>query len=296
MRFENWRGRPLAIALAAALVLGLGWSRTTRADGYRLHHTIPPTVAAYNYSTGGEFKAPPVPFGHYAKDHPFNPNHLLGCASCRLRALLGGHSFGHGTGGLFEHDGAGSACAGPGCGDGSGHGHHHKAAGRFAPLDCGPGCLEHGFAAVPVVAATSQSSPVGTSVVLPSTQYPCGEAGCGISTHHSHGKGHHASLCGRCRGKGCGACGGAGMLGGCGDPGCGLCKSKGCRFCGGKGCSHCLSGLAARLSSLLRHQKVDYFMGAGGPVPITPGYVPYISVTRSPRDFFAFPPMNPFDP
>ena len=37
-------------------------------------------------------------------------------------------------------------------------------------------------------------------------------------------------------------------------------------------------------------------MGAGGPVPITPGYVPYINVTRSPRDFFAFPPMNPFDP
>jgi hypothetical protein len=50
------------------------------------------------------------------------------------------------------------------------------------------------------------------------------------------------------------------------------------------------------LAGLLYHQKVDYFVGAGGPVPITPGYVPYIVVTRSPRDFFAFPPMNPNDP
>ncbi|MGZ3354720.1 MAG: hypothetical protein ACXVBO_07685, partial [Isosphaeraceae bacterium] len=42
--------------------------------------------------------------------------------------------------------------------------------------------------------------------------------------------------------------------------------------------------------------KVDYFVGPGGPVPLTPGYVPYIVATRSPRDFFAFPPMNPNDP
>jgi hypothetical protein len=96
---------------------------------------------------------------------------------------------------------------------------------------------------------------------------------------HSH-KGHR--LCGLCGGRGCGGCGGSG-LGGCG-------------FCGGKGCSHCLSGLHARLAGLLRHQKVDYFLGAGGPVPLTPGYVPYVVVTRSPRDFFAFPPMNPLDP
>jgi hypothetical protein len=27
-------------------------------------------------------------------------------------------------------------------------------------------------------------------------------------------------------------------------------------------------------------------------VPLTPGYVPYINVTRSPRDFFAFPPYS----
>ncbi len=39
--------------------------------------------------------------------------------------------------------------------------------------------------------------------------------------------------------------------------------------------------------------KISWFNGAGGPVPITPGYVPYIVTTRSPRDFFSFPPMNP---
>ena len=30
-----------------------------------------------------------------------------------------------------------------------------------------------------------------------------------------------------------------------------------------------------------------------GPVPLTPGYTPYVNVTRSPRDYFAFPPHNP---
>ena len=167
--------------------------------------------------------APPVPFGHYAKDHPFNPNHLLGCASCRLHALLGGHGFGHGTGcGL---------CGGKGCGHCSGAAPRARRCGlglrrtrlwrrdRFRAPSQGRGPIRAHrlrpelhrirLAAVPVVAATSQSSPVGTSVVQPSTQYPCGEAGCGISTRHSHGKGLHASLCGRCRGKGCGACGGA---------------------------------------------------------------------------------------
>jgi hypothetical protein len=27
-------------------------------------------------------------------------------------------------------------------------------------------------------------------------------------------------------------------------------------------------------------------------VPITPGYVPYINVNRSPRDFLSFPPYG----
>ena len=95
----------------------------------------------------------------------------------------------------------------------------------------------------------------------------------------------------------CGACGGCGL--GHGGTGCGL--------CGGKGCANCLHGLASKAHGLLghlagstmgllHHDKLDWFVGPGGPVPLTPGYVPYIVTTRSPRDFFAFPPMNPNDP
>ena len=181
---------------------------------------------------------------------------------------------------------------------------HHKA-GRYAPCDYGVGQV----VTMGGVAATSQSVPAGTAVVQPSGQYPCGINGCGVSGKHSHGgKRGHWRLCGLCGGKGCGGCGG-GLLAGCGNAGCGLChgKGNGCQFCGGKGCSHCLSalsglsamaaGLHGRLAGLLLHQnKVDYFVGAGGPVPLTPGYVPYIVATRSPRDYFAFPPMNPYDP
>jgi hypothetical protein len=138
---------------------------------------------------------------------------------------------------------------------------------------------------------TTQAAPV----VQPSGQTPCGDPGCRTRGKHHHGR----SLCGLCGGRGCGGCGGLGSVG-CGDPGCKLCghgKSHGCKFCGGKGCLNCLAGLHGKLASLLHlGPKVDYFVGAGGPVPLTPGYVPYVVTTRSPRDFFAFPPMNPFDP
>jgi hypothetical protein len=39
--------------------------------------------------------------------------------------------------------------------------------------------------------------------------------------------------------------------------------------------------------------KIEWFVGPGGPVPLTPGYVPYVVTTRSPRDFLAFPPFTP---
>jgi hypothetical protein len=54
-----------------------------------------------------------------------------------------------------------------------------------------------------------------------------------------------------------------------------------------------LQGKLASITGLLHKPKISWFNGAGGPVPITPGYVPYIVTTRSPRDFFSFPPMNP---
>lgn len=309
MRFENWRGMPLVFA-TAAVGLALAWGGSVRADGYRLHPTIPREVLAYDYSTGGVMMAPPVPYGHYAKDG------LLGCAGCGMHRMLGCLGCGHDGNGLGSAHGNGCGlCGGKGCGHCLGHGgggdpgcdvagcggghKHHRKAGRFAPCDSGGVIIGDAGAAM----ATNQSVPAGTAVVMPSGQSPCGVDGCGVKGHHSH-KGGHWRRCGLCGGKGCGGCGGGGMLAGCGDSGCGLCggKGKGCSFCGGQGCSHCLSGphglsgLHGRLAGLFNHQKVEYFVGAGGPVPLTPGYVPYVVATRSPRDYFAFPPMNPFDP
>jgi hypothetical protein len=212
--------------------------------------------------------------------------HGNGCGLCGGRGCGFCSGLGHGGGGL--------GCGVAGCGGGLGH--RHKA-GRFAPCDSG---------VAPVVAGTSQSIQAGTAVVQPTSQWPCGIDGCGVKGRHGHGlKDGHWRKCGLCGGKGCGGCGGGGLLAGCGNAGCGLCKGngKGCSFCGGKGCSHCLSALAGlagglhgKLAGLLHPQRVEYFVGAGGPVPLTPGYVPYIVATRSPRDYFAFPPMNPYDP
>jgi hypothetical protein len=90
--------------------------------------------------------------------------------------------------------------------------------------------------------------------------------------------------CDGCGGRGCGKCGGLGRLFG-----------KGCGFCGGRGCGKCGlgDGLKGKLAGLFHHNKIQYFVGPGGPVPLTPGYTPYIVTTRSPRDFLAFPPYTP---
>jgi hypothetical protein len=140
--------------------------------------------------------------------------------------------------------------------------------------------------------------PTGQSVVQPSGQFVCGDPGCGVKSKHSHfGQLLHGNKCGSCFGNGCGMCGGSGIA----DPGHG--QGTGCGHCGGKGCKHCLSGLGsslhgklASLTGMLHKQKITWFVGPGGPVPLTPGYVPYVVSTRSPRDYFAFAPMNPNDP
>jgi hypothetical protein len=69
------------------------------------------------------------------------------------------------------------------------------------------------------------------------------------------------------------------------------------------GCSQCLSKIHSILgaphalaSRIIHHGDVKYFVGPGGPVPLTPGYVPYVVPTRSPRDYFAFPPFVDIDP
>jgi hypothetical protein len=307
MRFEKWRGMSQVLTLAAALGLGLALASSVRADGYHLHYTIPRSVDAYDFTTGGPYMAPPIPYGHYAKDYLGSIQKCLGCATCGLHGMLGcngcGHGLCNGAGcghglclGLFGHGASGSGCVVPGCpgGPGCGHlgGNFHGEAVSTSPV-VGPGPYPSSpvvgpgpYLSSPVV-GPGPYLPTGQAVVQPPYQAGCGLSGCGLTGHHSH----H----------------GGGIQAGCDDPGCGLCHGRGhgglCGFCGGKGCHHCLSGLAgmcsnlhARLAGLLYHQKVEYFLGAGGPVPLTPGYVPYIVVTRSPRDYFAFPPRNPNDP
>jgi hypothetical protein len=282
---------PVAFALATAFMLCLGSVQQVRADGYHLTDTIPRTVDAYDLNTGQPYYAPPIPYGHYAKD-PLGTI-MGGCKACRLHSLFGGGPCllhkgdggdGHGHGGL----GACGACGGKGCGLCSKGGHPWKHHGDpvAGTAIVGPG----------TVAATAQAP----APALASSQAPCGVSGCGIFTgHHHKGHGKNGRSCGLCHGKGCGTCGGDGLADGCGDSGCGLCggMGHGCSFCGGKGCGHCLSGLGSKvhgkLASILHKPKVEYFVGPGGPVPITPGYVPYIVSTRSPRDYFSFAPMNP---
>lgn len=95
-------------------------------------------------------------------------------------------------------------------------------------------------------------------------------------------------LCGGCGGKGCGLCGFLGHI-----------KNKLCGGCGGAGCGLCgkarslLHAPHSLLGALMHKNRIKYFVGPGGPVPITPGYVPYVITTRSPRDFLAFPPFTP---
>ena len=323
MRFGHWRG----VTLAIALIILLTSSRMASADGF--HKTIPSEVLAYDINTGGPYFAPPVPWGHYAKDGHFDSFFGKSCGICGLlhgkgKGFCNGHGLfnrcgkdgcsglgcGHGFGRGFGH-----GCGDPGCEDGNGHWKRVKNCGLCKGKGCGF-CHSSG-AGEPIHALASDQSPAPAKVVVTSPQatplassQECTEPGCKL------GKGHHfGDPCGSCGGKGCGLCGGLGRLFGHGDPcgscggkGCGLCgglgrlfggHGNGCGFCGGRGCNKCLGGLAShvkgKLSSILHPHKGDikYFVGPGGPVPLTPGYVPYVVPVRSPRDFLAFPPYTP---
>jgi hypothetical protein len=116
MRFGIWRGVTLACALTAALaVLAAG---SARADWF--HHTIPKETPALDYRTGDVMRAPPIPYGEYAKDYAGSVHGAVGmatglvhglCAKCggALCGLCGGlgHRGGDGCGG----------CGGDGLGD-----------------------------------------------------------------------------------------------------------------------------------------------------------------------------------
>ena len=95
MLFGKRRGMPLTLALAMTLGLGLVMASSARADGMLFQHTIPREVDAYDFTTGGPFMAPPVPYGHYAKDYVGELHKCLGCVTCQLHGLMGGGGQGH---------------------------------------------------------------------------------------------------------------------------------------------------------------------------------------------------------
>ena len=324
MRSGKLRGVSLTLGLLCALAFVSGDSTPARAGDF---HAIPRLVEGVDVNTGGPMYAPPIPYGHYAGKN------IHGRLGAKARGLVGGLHGGGGGGGsgcsacggagcglcggigkgglLRGHGhGAGLCNGADGCGlgqGGLGHGGHGH--GGFAS---GNGCstcgLNHGGGVV-----ASAQFPV--PVAMPSSQSPCSDPGCGLfgkgSHHHRKGCGLcggrgcgscgvSGSGCGACGGKGCGSCGGigrGGACGACGGKGCGLCGGLGhggglCKNCGGAGCSVC-SKAKGLVSHLLGHDKIKWFVGPGGPIPITPGYTPYINVTRSPRDFLAFPPFTP---
>jgi hypothetical protein len=270
MRFGKWQGMPLWLSLSTALGLSLGLVSSAQADGLIFQHTIPREVLAYDFTTGRPYYAPPIPFGHYAKD--YLAYGAVNCVTCRLRGLMGG-------GNCFLHSGHG---------EGQGHGQSDDGAaleysGAYGAIGAGGA----GF-------ATTLPLSTAQSPVQASGQWICGQAGCQVGGRHSH----------------------LGTAGLCGDPGCGLGvghshgAGTGCSLCGGIGCASCLgghklglgglgSGIHGKIASIagvLHKPKMSWFLGAGGPVPLTPGYVPYIVTTRSPRDFLSFAPMNPNAP
>ena len=239
-----------------------------------------------------------------------------GGAGCGLCA--GGNG-----GGLFHHGGrACGACGGNGCnacggagflgGAPGGPGGGPGAGGSFVVHGGGGGCgLGHGHAHNGLcgspVTPTAQEGPAAPACGS------CGGRGCGLCGGgkgkrfgHGCGLGGPGGCGGGLGGPGGPGCGGGvtDPCGSCGGRGCGLCGGRGfggrgCKHCGGKGCGLCrgLGGkLLGSILGLTGAGNIKYFVGPGGPVPITPGYVPYVVTTRSPRDFFAFPPFSNVNP
>lgn len=288
MRSGNRRGVTLALGLLCALAV------SAPCRGELFPHTIPDLVPAVDVNTGGPYLAPPIPYGHYTgKNCGGKVAGLLHgglgglgglfhkgvCANCGGAGCdqcgKGGHG---GHGGLFHHGGGGyGGTYSDGNGSGFGGGHFHQGG-----ADC------HGHASTATI-CPPQGIASGQSPVIASEQ--CVDPGCGLFARHRH-KG-----CGSCSGRGCHKCATYDPCAACGGKGCGLCRGggTGCFLCGGKGCAVCGKALGL-VNHLLHRDKIEWFVGPGGPVPLTPGYVPYVVVTRSPRDFFSFPPMNPFDP
>jgi len=221
-----------------------------------------------------------------------------GKAGCGL-----GHGHKHGLAGGGLSGGGCGLCGGKGCGSCIGHASTIVGSGQ---------AVEY----LPTPVASGQGHSPGGPVVIGDPA--CSDPGCKLFGHHKSkgcglgsgisdpcnscgGKGCGKcgllnKLCGLCGGNGCGLCGGNGLGNGCGlcgGRGCGRCagNGNGCGLCGGRGCNACARARGL-VNKLLHKGNIKWFVGAGGPVPLTPGYTPYVVTTRSPRDFFAFPPMS----
>jgi hypothetical protein len=334
-----------AIALATVIATGAIVSSSSARAGL-ICHTIPREVVAVDVNTGGEYMAPPVPYGCYAKDPLGTIAKCLGSVCGLLHGCCPGC---HGAG-CDQCGGTGKCghcplCCGPNlisishdCGDpcaacgGVGHGcgfcgwhdlFHGKGCAPGVP--CGNGgsvCSSQGAKPCSVAGHASTICPslqkpiISPQTSCPSPQSPCGLAGCNLKMRHFHkmGKGCNACngigcgfclgrdlckgvVCSSCGGAGCPSCGGVGIIP-CKPHGipCTACGGHGCKLCGGTGVCGLLGAGAGLVAKVFHIGEIEYFVGPGGPVPITPGYVPYVVTTRSPRDYFAFPPFSDVDP
>src|SRR5690554_5559303 len=98
MRSGNWRGVIRALALACLLFAGL---TTSARAGIGPWHTIPRETPAVDFRTGDIMRAPPVPYGMYAKDYAGTVHGAAGLATGAVHGALGhlkgaAHGLGHG--------------------------------------------------------------------------------------------------------------------------------------------------------------------------------------------------------
>ena len=284
-------------------------------------------------NTGGPYYAPPIPYGHYTGKNLGGKLGKVGgllhggvgglfhkgaCGELRRQRAASLRRQGRARRRLFHH---GARPCGDGCGDcGGGHGGSLRRAAAAPAATAArrrPSRRPRPRRALPQVRLRllrprldghpQRPGRSPQAVAMPSAQ--CGDPGCGLFAKHRH-KG-----CGLCGGRGCGNCASY-------DP-CGVRRQglrplrrrlataaapaaaraaasaaarAGCGLCGGKGCAACAKAKgwsAAWSTTLLHRDKIKWFVGPGGPVPLTPGYTPYVITTRSPRDFLAFPPFVP---
>jgi len=320
MMIGNWRGFGLSIVLIGGLAAP-SWAGV--ADLMPRIHKIPRLTYARDLRTGGFYHAPAIPTGHYAKDHLGKAagmihgglGHMAGALHGHGGSGLGGHGLGgrnglpaghvyedpsHGHGLGLGHGGLGNGLGlglGHGRGLGLGHGRGGKGLGGLFGGHGGGDGLGHGHSGVHGSAQHDPSGHAHGSAQSHGQGRGHDGHGRGLGLGHGlkglfDGAGHASTgVCSGCGDPGCPDCHG-GLLGGHGTGApCASCGGTGCHDCGGTGLGHHANGLLSRLRGLHPSNRVDYFTGPGGPVPITPGYVPYIVPTRSPRDYFAFPPF-----